>query len=372
MRLALVKHLMSNTRFKPFKFLCGQEAKNRIVLAPLTNMQSPTTKLSADEFGWLRRRIEGGFSIVTTCATHVAEDAQAWPGEMGVFSDDHIPGLKLLSNAGEQANSHVIPQLFHGGFRSPSSLNGKQPVSASEFVIDAPDFEKPRALSEDEILEIKKAFVSAAVRSVRAGLPGVEVHGANGYLFTQFLSPHTNLRQDSWGGSLEKRARFLLETVREIRAAIGSSKILGMRLSPENTKLINSIDIDEMKTVCEWLVEAGVDYISLSLWDARKPSDKYPNQGVVETIRSSVSSDVALIVSGKLWTNDDVERALSRGADFVALGASAIANPDWPQQSSNLNFSPTRLPLSPEELLARGASQSFIEYLRRWNFVEGT
>ena len=362
---------MTDVLNKPFLFRSGHCAKNRAVVAPMTNMQSPSSSLSEEEFRWLNSRIEGGFGTVSTCASHITAAAKAWPGEFGNYGDEHIPGLKRLADAGRNKHALVIPQLFHGGFRSPSRLTGVQPVSASACEIKVPDFEVPRALTADEILLIEQEFVKASVRSVQAGLPGVEIHGANGYLFTQFLSPFTNKRTDEWGGTLANRARFLLQTVGEVRRAIGKNSLLGVRLSPENTKLISEIDIDEMKDVAFELHRLGVDYISLSLWDACKVADKYEGhssqQTVVEQFRNSIPSATAIIASGKIWTKMDARRVLDLGADFVALGAAAITNPTWPMLESDKQV--TRLPLSVAALKERSLSAPFIEYLRQWKFV---
>jgi 2,4-dienoyl-CoA reductase-like NADH-dependent reductase (Old Yellow Enzyme family) len=354
-----------------YKFKSGLQTKNRIVLAPLTNNQSPGSVLSPEELRWLTLRMEGGFGIVTTCATHIMPSAQGWPGEMGIFSPEHLSGLKALAQNGRAHSCLVIPQLFHGGFRSPKKLTGVQPVSASEFVLDLSDFEKPRALNTEEIINIKDHFVKAAQLSMDAGLPGVEIHGANNYLFTQFLSSHTNTRTDEWGGSKENRARFLLETAQDIRAAIGRNKILGVRLSPESTKIISQIPVDDMMWVASELANVGVDYISLSLMNARKKPDEYPNgnDSIVALFRKAIPKEVALSVAGNIWTRSDAETVLRDGADFVVLGSSGIVNPDWPLKVWQKGFAPDRAPLSEVELQKRGLSPAFIEYIRPRGFV---
>lgn len=352
---------------------CGLTLKNRIVLAPLTNSQSPSTELSEDEFRWLEKRIRGGFGLVTSCATHVMKKAQAWEGQLGIYSDQHMPGWQRLARSGTQEHSLVIPQLFHGGFRCPSQLNGKQPVSASEFEIKAPDFERPRALLDSEIHEIKEHFVSAAKRAIASGLPGVEVHGANGYLFTQFLSSQTNTRTDRWGGNAANRSRFLLETVKEIRQAIGRDKVLGVRISPENTKLIHSIDINEMMDLAFSLNELGVDYISLSLWDAFKIPDKFPDGkiSIVEMFRKFVPDSTAISASGKIWTLSDALRVSELGADLLVLGGVAIANPNWPKLIGQPGYQPQKFPLTREQFHEAAVSDRFVDYLKRWGFVLG-
>ncbi|MCB0351670.1 MAG: hypothetical protein KDD38_10835, partial [Bdellovibrionales bacterium] len=280
-----------------------------------------------------------------------------------------------LAKLGRENDCLILPQIFHGGFRCPSLLTGVQPVSASEFIIEAPNFEKPRALKSDEIENIKSQFVKSAKMVVDQGLPGIELHGANGYLFTQFLSSQTNTRTDQWGGSLENRSRFLLETARDIRKQIGADKILGVRISPENTKLIHGITIEDMAVVCGELSKLGVDYISLSLWDAVKRPDQHVGKDlrdstVVEYFRKVIPSDVAIFVSGKIWTHIEAQKAFDLGADFVALGASGIANPRWPVEVWQNKQAPYRFPMTESQMSEIGVSPRFRKYLERWNYVK--
>lgn len=109
---------MNRGFWSQFRFRCGQTAKNRIVMAPLTNMQSPTTELIDEEFRWLQLRIEGVYGVVTTCGSHVHREAQSWPGELGIFEDRHQDGFQKLAKSGVENSCFVIPQIFRGGFRS--------------------------------------------------------------------------------------------------------------------------------------------------------------------------------------------------------------------------------------------------------------
>ena len=355
----------------PLPFACGVTLKNRAVLAPLTNGQSPGGLLSEEEFQWLSARAHGGFGLVTSCATHVVKSGQGWDGQLGIYSDVQLPGWQKLSELGKQTDSVLIPQLFHGGFRCPSHLTGVQPVSASAFEMESKDFEAPRALTDEEIESLRLSFVQAAERAIRSGLLGVEIHGANGYLFTQFLSSFTNQRSDRYGGKLENRARFLLETVKAVRECIGPRKILGVRISPENTKLIPGIDMDEMLEVAAQLSSLGVDYISLSLWSARKTAEKYPKdpQTVIERFRRVIPSRTKLSVSGQIWTFEDAGRTFDLGADLVVVGAAAIANPDWPKLVQEKPQELAKFPLTRSQFKERSVSERFVKYLERWNFV---
>lgn len=201
-----------------FLLQTGHVQKNRLVLAPMTNSQSHEDgTLSDAELHWLELRAKGGFGMIISAASHVQPNAKAWVGQMGCFSDVHLDGLEKLAAIGKKHDALTILQLFHGGVRSPKDVTGEQPTAPSAVTLDFPGFDMPRALEDAEIDEIIKNFVTAAKRAHQAGLSGIEVHGANGYLFTQFLSQLTNKRRDKWGGSLENRARLLIQTVQESR-----------------------------------------------------------------------------------------------------------------------------------------------------------
>lgn len=140
-------------------------ARNRTVLAAMTNKQSHDDGvLSDDELNWLARRAEGGFGVVTTCATNVQFDGKSWDGELGIYDDRHIPGLRRLAGQIRARGALSLVQLFHGGYRAPSRITGVQPVSCTGFDMDVEGFERPRALTTDEVVALVEAFVSAAGR----------------------------------------------------------------------------------------------------------------------------------------------------------------------------------------------------------------
>src|SRR5262249_17930319 len=145
------------------------------------------------------RRAQGEFGLVSTCAAHVTEDGKGFDGQLGVWGDHQLPGLRRLAHALKAAGTVPITQLFHGGVRSPSRLTGVQPLSASPFVEAKPGFEVPRPATAEDLDRIIAAFQAAAERSRETGFEGVEIHGAHGYLLCQFLSVIHNTRTDEWG-----------------------------------------------------------------------------------------------------------------------------------------------------------------------------
>lgn len=350
----------------PIQFACGVSMKNRFMLAPLTNQQSfEDGQLSTEELNWLTMRAKGQFGLVMTCAAHVQEIGKGFSGQLGIFSDKHIAGHKQLATALKEHGSVAVIQLHHAGMRSPSELIHQAPVCPS-------DNEKygAKALSLTAIKQLKDDFVKAAVRAKKSGYDGVEVHGAHGYILTQFLSKQINKRTDSYGGSLENRSRLLFEIVNDIRASCGSSFLLGVRLSPEKF----GMDIQEIKSICQRLInENKIDFLDISLWDAfKKPAEeKYQAISLLAHFTTLDFKNVLLTVAGKIRTGKDVQHILNAGVDFVTIGRAAILHHDFPTRvMENPNFEPVKTPVSTQHLLKEGLSNTFVKYMRRWpNFV---
>jgi 2,4-dienoyl-CoA reductase-like NADH-dependent reductase (Old Yellow Enzyme family) len=349
----------------PMTFRNGVRARNRVWLAPMTNSQSHADgALSDAEHEWLAMRSRGGFGVVETCAAHVALDGQGWAGELGVYDDALLPGLRRLAATLAGDGAVGLVQIFHGGVRAPSSLTGAQPWSASVF--EAKGAERPREATLEDITRVIAQFRQAAARAEAAGLSGVELHGAHGYLLCQFMSRTMNPRTDGWGGSLEGRARLVRETMRAVRGAVSPGFVVGVRLSPEDFGNARGLDLDESVQIARWLCDDGADFIHLSLWDSSKNTAKRPEEHAVTLFRAALPREVPLVVAGSVWTRADAEALLEKGAAAVALGRAAIANPDWPLRVVDASWQPRRPPLTTAELEERGLSPRFAEYMRNW------
>jgi len=349
------------------QFPCGAKMKNRFMLAPMTNKQSHEDgTLSEDELHWLTMRAKGQFGMVMTCASHVQKVGKGFSGQLGIFSDDHVEGHKRLTKALHSYDSIAIIQLHHAGMRSPEDLINEKPVCASiNEECDA------RALSLKEVIQLRDDFIGAAIRSKASGYDGAEVHGAHGYIITQFLSPEINKRNDHYGGNLENRARLLFEIVKGIREACGPEFAIGVRLSPEK----HGMDISEIQKICIQLAsEKLIDFLDISLWDSFKKPDeeKYQSKSLLEHFTSLELGDVLLTVAGRIRSGEDVHRILASGVDFVSIGRSGILHHDFPSQVINdPDFRPAATPVSEAYLLKEGLSKTFITYMSRWpDFVK--
>ncbi len=345
----------------------GVLARNRVLLPAMTNRQSHEDgTLGDDELRWLRSRAKGGFGIVTTCAAHVSEDGKGFAGQLGIFDDRLLPGLRTLASALSSEGAVALAQLYHGGVRSSRSLTGEQPWSASEFELSFAGFERPRAATTEDIERLIANFVAAAVRAQEAGFHGVEIHGAHGYLLTQFLGTITNTRTDAWGGSLARRAHLLREILRQCRTATDESFIVGVRISPEVAD--QGVDLDDSLQVAKWLVEDGVDFLHVSNWDSFKAPQKYTESKKMLTtyFREAVGPDALLVATGSIWTVDDALSVMQQGADLIGVGRAAICNPSWPIDAAEEGWQPERPPMSARQLAERALSPTFIDYMQRW------
>ncbi len=357
--------------YRPLTLRSGVVVPNRIALAPMTNGQSLADgTLGEDEYQFLARRADGGFGLISTCAAHVAQDGKAWAGELGVDRDDDLPGLTRLAARLRRVGAAAIVQLFHGGVRASSAVSGHPVWSATSWHEDAPGFEVPRAATAADIERVIEQFAAAAARVQAAGFDGVELHGAHGYLLSQFLSRTTNTRGDGWGGDLSGRARLIREATRAVRARTGPRFAVGVRLSLEDRGQAKGLDLDESLEVARMLVDDGAEFIHASLWDARAMTAKRPAEHPIPLLRAALPKDVAVIAAGAIWTAADAGAVMERGADMIALARAAIANPDWPKHAATPGWEPRRPPLTRAELLERAVSPVFAGYLTRWkNFV---
>ncbi len=348
--------------FSPFE-LRGRALANRLVIAPMTTTQSHADgSVSEAEAAWLERLADDGYGMVITCAAAISRTSIAFPNQLSFGDDRFVPALAALASRLRRPGSLMVAQLCHGGARAIPELTGQPAHSASSYELPIPGFVAPRELTVAQIEEIIEDFAVASERAARAGFDGIELHGANGYLFTQFTSTMTNRRTDAWGGTLERRARFSRETVRAIRARIPRDFIVGYRMSFEGMGLETGLDIDENVQVMRWLAEDGIDYGHVSHLSLAAPSAKHPDRIALTHIREGVGHALPLMCAGGVYRRADAERALELGADLVAIGRAAIGNANVPARLSR-DESLTPTPYRRDHLARIGISDDFVRYL---------
>ncbi|MFS0778368.1 FAD-dependent oxidoreductase [Neobacillus sp. 3P2-tot-E-2] len=311
--------------------------KNRIVMPPMgTNLAGPQGEVSDELIAYYEERAKGGTGLIIvefTCIDY--EYGKGFIRQVRLDDDRFIPGIHALANAVHKYGAKVFVQIHHAGRQSNSSLiNGKQVVAPSNVACAAVG-EEPRELTTAEVKDLVNKFVQSAIRCKQAGIDGVEVHGAHGYLINQFLSPQANFRTDDYGGSFENRMRFIEEIIVGIREKCGKDYPVTVRLSVDEF-VEGGIDLELGKEISKYLEKLGVDglHISCGTYDSMDRIIESPlfEQGwrvyLAEEIKKEVT--IPVITVGSIREPQFVENILSeRRADFVAIGRGLIADPEW-------------------------------------------
>ena len=338
--------MSTESLFAPLK-LGRHTLAHRVVMAPLTRMRAtPGTNapnaMNAEYYG--QRASKGGLIICE--ATPVLASGTAGPNVPGIYSDAQVAGWKLVTSAIHAKGGVAFLQLWHGGRISHSSLqpDGGLPqapsaIPPSSGMILGADlkphpFETPRALETSELPGIVAAYGQAARNAIAAGFDGVEIHGANGYLLEQFLQSRSNKRTDAYGGSIENRARLMLEATRAAVDAIGADRV-GIRLSPYG-RANDSGEDDPMPLytyVIGELNKLGLAYLHLieprASGAGQREVDHQDVPSGCETVRPLWRG--TLITSGNFRT-DSATATVGKGhADAIAFGRFFISNPDLPE-----------------------------------------
>lgn len=311
--------------------------KNRVVMPPMgTNLAGPEGEVTDQLIAYYEERAKGGTGLIIvefTCIDY--EYGKGFIRQLRLDDDVFIPGIHRIANAVHKYGAKVFVQIHHAGRQSNSSLiNGKQSVAPSDIACAAVG-EEPRELTNAEVKELVNKFVQSAIRCKQAGVDGVEVHGAHGYLINQFLSPEANLRTDEYGGSFKNRMRFIEEIIVGIREKCGKDYPVTVRLSVDEF-IEGGIDLELGKDICRYLEKLGVDglHISCGTYDSMDKIIESPlfEQGwrvyLAEEIKKEVN--IPVITVGSIREPHFVEDILSEGrADFVAIGRGLIADPEW-------------------------------------------
>lgn len=344
-------------------------SKNRLVLAPLThNMSADNGDLSDEEISWLKQCVDGGFGMVITAATMVNSQGRCWPGQPGLLNDKQLDKFAEIAQYCRENEALSIVQLHHGGVRSDTNLIDGTPFGPSDVAVSEQYPVGANGLSAKGISGFITDFVDAAIRAYQANMDGVELHAAHNFALSNFLNPLLNHREDAYGGTIIDRAKILVDIVKGIRAEVGNNFLLGVRLSPESYGAFDGITVADQIAVVKVLAQLPVDYIHWSLHDVFKnPDDLVHNEKKLLTIlRQSVPENMPFLVAGKITDVADADKAIDLGADLVAVGRSAIGNPDW---VNKINGGQKLLepPFAAPTLQANGFNQAGIDYMSNFN-----
>ena len=308
--------------------------RNRIAMAPLTRMRSGTdgvpSELVAEHYAQ-----RAGLGLLITEGTYPSAESRGFPGQPGIVTDEQAAGWAQVARAVHDRGGAVVMQLMNAGRVSHPEVTGTARVVApSAIAIDgevhtptgkAP-YPVPHALSTEELSTVTSEFVQAARRAVDAGLDGVELHAANGYLLHQFLSPASNRRTDGYGGSPVARARFVLEVTVAVADEVGAGRV-GIRISPaHNIQDVAETDAADVAATYQALVDGlaplGLAYLSVLHSD--------PRSQPIRELTTRFGGPIMLNTGfGTVTTRQEAQQLVDHGlADVVAVGRPAIANPD--------------------------------------------
>ena len=299
------------------------ETKNRLVMPPMQTNRTENNRVTGGLLDYYRDRARyTAPGLIVTEHLYISGPGRAAGKQLSIAEDDTIDGHRRLSEVIHAEGSLVIAQINHAG-SAADPADGSQPVSASGLAHPRAKGAPPRPLRVDEILALEDVYVQAALRAVRAGYDGVELHAAHGYLFNQFYSPLTNRRDDAYGcGSVENRCRFLLETAAKVRDAIGAGPILAVRLGGSDYTPGGSTEEDAVEA-CRLIEAQGADLLDLSggMCGYTRAGHDEPGYfgSMTEKIKAAVS--IPVILTGGVTRRAEAEQLLADGkADLIGVG----------------------------------------------------
>lgn len=331
---------------QPLSLANGIVLRNRLAKSSMSEALGNYSNYATPKLIELYRRwASSGIGLMFTGNVMIDRRALGEPGNVVIEDESDLPILKQWASAATDQGAALWVQLNHPGKQSPKGLNASNiSPSAIPFKNDlAAFFETPREVTPEEIIDIVHRFGRSAAICKKAGFSGVQIHGAHGYLISQFLSPHHNRRSDQWGGSAENRRRFVLAVYAEIRKQVGADFPVGIKLNSADFQRGGFTEEESMATI-EALADAGIDLIEISggTYEAPAMSGAFQNAQkdstvvreayfleFAEKVRSAVS--VPLMVTGGFRTVDGMNAALQSGAlDIVGLARLLAIDPDAP------------------------------------------
>ena len=316
--------------------------KNRMIRsATWEGMCEPDGRPTKKLMDYYADLVRGGIGLIISGYTYVRPDGKQLPGKMGIYTDAFAEDFKRLTGAVHDLGGKIAIQLVHAGGQADLKALGRKPVAPS--AIKAAAFpEIPQALPILEIEDISDAFARAAGRAREWGFDGVQIHGAHGYLVSQFLSPLTNQRTDEYGGSLENRGRFLFDVYEKIRARVGKKYPVFIKFNGED-HLENGLTREDALEIARQLSLAGIDAIEVSSGNAasgeKNPARTKINAPELEAYNLDLAMGIKKAVTcpvicvGGFRSLAVSEKAVAEDSmDFISLSRPLIREPDLPNK----------------------------------------
>jgi 2,4-dienoyl-CoA reductase-like NADH-dependent reductase (Old Yellow Enzyme family) len=353
--------MINDPLFRPLTLPNGAVLQNRLCKAAMEENLSIEGQLPGEKlFTLYQRWAEGGVGLQISGNVMIAPDAMTGPGGVVLQNDSHLDLFKTWAEAGRAGGAHFWMQINHPG-RQVYAAMGEQAVGPSDIAVSIPGFDKllakPRSLQSSEIETIIQRFAHTAQLAEQAGFSGIQIHAAHGYLISQFLSPLVNNRTDQWGGSLENRARFLLDTLKAVKVAVSPGFCLSVKLNSADFQK-GGFQLEDAKWVAIELEKIGLDLLEMSGGNYESPAmtgttvhtSTVKREAYFIEFARQVSSVVSIpiMVTGGILSPEVARNALTEdnqgfGVKVLGLGRGLAFNPDLPNlwkvgQSSSVDL----------------------------------
>lgn len=315
--------------------------KNRLVMVPVATRKADACgRVTQALFDHYAARARGGYLGLVECGHHfVCEEGRATAHQASIAHNRDVEGLKREAATVHDQGTPVFVQLSHAGSAADEKLTGAQALAPSAVTCPGAKVGHPfpRPMSADDIARIPEYFSAAARRAYAAGFDGIEIHAANGYLLDQFLSPLTNLRQDAYGGSLENRARLLLEVLSAVRAELPAGYPVSVRLGGCDY-LPGGNTIDDAVALARMVEAAGASLVSVSggmCYYGRPGHEDTPGWFADSAAPIRAAVGVPVLLAGGIKTGTAAEALLERGAcDLAGIGRAILNRPAWARRET--------------------------------------
>ncbi|MEZ7647916.1 NADH-dependent flavin oxidoreductase [Streptococcus constellatus] len=352
---------MSKSLIDTVQFRHGAQLSSRLVMPPMLTFSGLKGGfVSDDTLRYYHARSQAAGLLIAEYH-YVSESGgpcsrPGYPEQLGIYSDEHLEGAKKIAAALQKNGNKAILQIHHGGREaSGRAVKGEEVLAPSALNFSFLSY-PVREMTNAEIEGIIKDFGRATKRAIEAGFSGVEIHGANHYLLQQFFSSFSNVREDKWGGSLEKRMAFPLAVVKEVKRVVEKYApkdfIVGYRISPEE---IHGDEVGysyrEAQALIREVIKYELDYIHLSLWEGYASKPVGSDRTYAEHFKSILDNQTKLIIVGGVFSEEDAQDAIAQTpTDLIAVGRGTLIDPLFGQKIKEGRGDEIVHQISPEQL----------------------
>ncbi|WP_308689072.1 NADH-dependent flavin oxidoreductase [uncultured Streptococcus sp.] len=352
---------MSKSLIDTVQFRHGAQLSSRLVMPPMLTFSGLKGGfVSDDTLRYYHARSQAAGLLIAEYH-YVSESGgpcsrPGYPEQLGIYSDEHLEGAKKIAAALQKNGNKAILQIHHGGREaSGRAVKGEEVLAPS--ALDFSFLSYPvREMTNAEIEGIIKDFGRATKRAIEAGFSGVEIHGANHYLLQQFFSSFSNVRENKWGGSLEKRMAFPLAVVKEVKRVVEKYApkdfIVGYRISPEEIHGDEAgYSYREAQALIREVIKYELDYIHLSLWEGYASKPVGSDRTYAEHFKSILDNQTKLIIVGGVFSEEDAQDAIAQTpTDLIAVGRGTLIDPLFGQKIKEGRGDEIVHQISPEQL----------------------